>query len=398
MLDELRKFRNDLSVKILFLIIILVSMAVSIAPIKSFSVIESAGSTNIIKGKPAIHVLKEQYENCKGELSIDKINEVLNHYKSISGPDTAYLESNIKYPGIISLLSDAYSPGNASEMQNLNEIENGNDFYDRNIIKIESILDNSPNDYKSWEKNAIVEKAKSIDKPFILDFSMQWVKAYKSLTVIFIIISLSAILIGSRLFSYEKEKNMDIILATFGKEKLQNIGKNKVFALLTFLTIEFLISVLIISIIIFPTTGINGWSSQIQIEYFTSIYNLTFGSAYLLFIFMAWISLMAIGTLVATINSLMQRSYTSLVIGFLVVFIPFLAIRISSLPLSIRKFMEIQPINGFVTVRNILSLQMFKFVFIKCLTTTAIILCSTIISIVCTLLAPKLFSSRIKNT
>lgn len=182
-----------------------------------------------------------------------------------------------------------------------------------------------------------------------------------------------------------------------GKKKLQTIGKDKVLALLSFLTIEFLISVLIISAIIFSTTGINGWLSQIQIKYFTSIYNLTFGGAYLLFIFMAWISLLAIGTLTAAINALMQRSYPSLVIGFLIVFIPFLAIRISSLPLSIRKFMSIQPINGFVTVRNILSLQMYEFVFIKCLTTTAIILCSTIIFIVCMLLAPKLFSSREKG-
>lgn len=397
MLDELRKFRNDFSVKILFLIVILASIAVSIAPIKGFSAIESVDSANIIKGKPAISILKERYENSKGELSIDKINEVLNYYKSISGTDRAYIESNIKYPGIISLLSDAYSIGHTSEIQNLNKIENTNDFYDRNIIKIESILENSHDDYKSWEKDVIVEKVKSIDTPFILDFSKQWVNAYKSLTIIFIIISLSAILIGSRLFSYEKENNMDVILSTLGKKEIQNIGKNKVFALLTFLSIEFLLGVLIVSIIIFSTTGINAWSSQIQIEYFTSVYNLTFGGAYLLFIFMAWISLMAIGTLVATINSIMQKSYVSLVIGVLVVFFPLLAIRISSLPLSIIKFMSIQPVNGFEMIRNVLSLQIFNFIFIKCLTTTAIIFCSFIIFIVCTAIAPKLFSVRIKN-
>lgn len=398
MLDELRKFRNDLFVKILFIIIILASIAVSIAPIKSFSAIESVDSTNIIKGKPAINILKERYENSKGELSIDKVNEVLNYYKSIPGTDRAYIESNIKYPGIISLLSDAYSTGHTSEIQNLNKIENANDFYDRNIIKIESILKNSPNNYKSWEKDAIAEKAKSIGTPFIVDFSKQWVNAYKSLSLIFIIISLSAILIGSRLFSYEKERNMDIILSTLGKKKMQSIGKNKIFALLTFLSLEFILGALIVSIMIFSATGINAWSSQIQIEYFTSIYNLTFGSAYFLFIFMAWISLMAIGTLVSTINSIVQKSYVSLVIAVLVVFFPLLAIRISSLPLSIRKFMPIQPVNGLEMIRNILSLQMFDFIFIKCLTTTAIIFSSFIIIVICSTIAPKLFSVRIKNT
>ncbi|MDR7870352.1 MAG: hypothetical protein RIN55_05800 [Tissierellaceae bacterium] len=397
MLDELRKFRNDLSTKILFLIIILVSIAVSIAPIKSFSAIESVDSANIIKGRPAINILKVRYENIKGELSIHKINEVLSYYKSIPDTDTAYIESNIKYPGIISLLSDAYSTGDTSETQNLNKIEDANDFYDRNVIKIASILENSHNEYRTWEEDAIIEKAKSIDTPFIIDFSKQWVNAYKSLTVVFVFISLSGVLIGSRLFSYEKEKNMDIILSTLGKRKIQNIGRNKVLALLTFLSIELVISALIVSIIIFSTTGINAWLNQIQFAYFTSIYNLTFGGAYLLFIFMAWISLMAIGALVAAINSLVQKSYPSLVIGFIVVFSPLLAIRISSLPLSIRKFMSIQPINGFSTVRNLLSLQMFDFIFTKCLTTTAIIFCSFIIFIFCKSIAPKLFSLRIKN-
>lgn len=397
MLNELRKFKNELSVKIIFLRVILASIAVSIAPIKSFSAIESPDSTSRIEGIPAIHILKERYGNSKGELTIDKINQVLNHYKSIPNTDRAYLETDIRYPGIISLLWDAYT-GYGSKIDSLSKIDNANDFYHRNLIKIESILDNSYNEYESWEKDIIVEKAKSIDKPFVIDFSKQWVKAYSSLTVIFIIISLSAILIGSKIFSYEKEKDMDIILATLGKKKLQSIGKNKILALLTFLSMEYLISMFIVSIIIFSITGIDAWSSQIQIEYFTSIYNLTFGNAYLLFIFVAWISLMAIGALVATINALMQRSYSSLVIGFLVVFSPSVFIRISSLPLSIRKFMAIQPINGFETVRNILSLQIYDFLFIKSLTSTAIIFCSTIIFIVCISISPKIFSLRIKNT
>ncbi|WP_353095636.1 hypothetical protein [Tissierella praeacuta] len=363
MLSELKKFWNELHVKILVLLAILVS----IAPIRSFSVIESPNSINRIKGRAAIHVMRERYKNSKGELSINKIKEVLSYLQSIPSPELAYLESDIKYPGIINLLSYAYSPSNPEERANLHTMKNVDDFYNRNIIKIEDTLNNSPNDYKLWEKDAILKRAETIEKPFVINFSRQWVEVYKSLAILFIIISISAIVVGSRLFSYEKEKNMDIILVTFGSKKLQSIGRNKIFALLTFLTIEFLVSVLIVSIIVFSATGIDGWSSQIQIEFFTSIYNLTFGGVYLLFLFMGWISIIAIGTLVATINAFMQKSYASLVIGFLMVFLPLVIIRFDSIPISVRKFLKVQPINGFMTIRNITSLQMFKFFSLKVL-------------------------------
>lgn len=397
MVDELRKFWSEFHVKILVLLVISVSIVVSIAPIKSFSIMESPDSTNRIKGKAAVHIMKERYKNSKGELSISKINEALGHLQSISSPELAYFESNIRYPGIVKLLSYAYSPSNPEESVNLYTMKNGDDFYNRNIIKIEEILNNSPDDYKSWEKDAILEKAESIKKPFIVDFSRQWVEVYKSLTILFIVISISAIVVGSKLFSYEKEKKMDMILVTFGERRLQKIGRNKIFALLTFLTIEFLTSVLIISIMTFSVTGIDGWSSQIQIEFFTSIYSLTFGCAYLLFIFMGWISITSIGILVATINAFMQNSYLSLVIGFLVAFFPMVITRFDSIPISIRKFLKMQPINGLMTIGNISSLQMFKLFFIKSITTTAIIFYSLVILIICFLIAPRLFSSKIKD-
>lgn len=397
MLDELKKFWSEFHVKVLVLIVILVSIGVSIAPIKSFSIMESPDSINRIKGKAAIKIQKERYENSKGELSINKINEVLSYFQSIPSPELAYMESNIKYPGITSLLSYAYSSIDSDERVNLNTIENGDDFYNRYIIKIEDILNSSPNDYKSWEKDVILKKAESVEKPFIMDFSRQWLDVYKSLNILFIVISISAIVVGSKLFSYEKEKKMDMILVTSGDKKLQNIGRNKMFALLTFLTIEFLISVLIVSIIVFSIAGIDGWSSQIQIEFFTSIHRLTFGNAYLLFLFMGWICIMAIGILVATVNVFMQKSYISLVVGFLVTFLPLVIVRLDSIPISLRRFLMIQPINGFVIIENISSLHIFKFFNIKVLTTTAIIFYSFIILIVCVLIAPKLFSSRIKD-
>ena len=338
MLDELRKIWSEFYVKMLVLIILIVSMAAAIVPIRSFSAMESAESTNMFKGKDAVRVLKEQYENSKGQLSTDKINAVLRYYQSIPSQDLAYVESTIQYPGIINLLLDAYLSVNTDESTNLYKLKDADDFYNRNTVQITAVLNHSTNTYQPWEKDIVLEKAESIEKPFKMDFSRQWVFAYRLLTLVFIVIAISAIIIGSRIFSYEKEKNMDMILVTISNKKLRNIARNKVFALLTFLTIEFLISMIILTVIFFSVTGFSAWSSQIQIEYFTSVYKLTFGSAYLLFIFMGWISIMTIGVLVGTINALTQKSYSSLVIGFTFVFIPLIITRLGSIPVSVKVF------------------------------------------------------------
>lgn len=398
MLNELKKFTSQLYIKILILVVILASIVVSIAPIKSFSEIESIDNSKNLQGKAAIHLIKERYNNSKGTLTTDKLNEVLKYYKSMPSSDTAYIKTDIKYPGIFSLINKAYTSGDTKEGGRFSKLNNMNDFYERNIELITKKLNDSENTYESWENNIILEKAKTINKPFVVDFSKQWVKVYPSLTICFMIIAISAIVIGSNLFSYEKDKNMDILLVSLGDGNLRNIGRSKIKALLTFLTVEFLVSVIIISIVVFANTGISAWNSQIQIEYFTSIYHLTFGQAYLLSLFTGWISIMAIGTFVAALNAFTQKSYLTLVVGFLVTFIPIIIVRLNALPIIITKFFEMQPINGFFISKNLQSLQVFNFLFSHTLTITAIIIDSIIILGICIFIAPRLFSKRIKNT
>ncbi|TCK98242.1 hypothetical protein EDC19_0662 [Natranaerovirga hydrolytica] len=397
MLDELRKLYSEIHVKILTLIILMVTIVVPIVSIRSFNAIESADSSNIIKGTEAVRIIKDRYEDYKGELSIDTLNRVLNYYQSEPSEDLAYVDSSIRYPGIISILMDAYSSIIPGEGIHLNDLKNADDFYSRNTVQIMGFLNHSNDTYEPWEKDVILEKAESIETPFNIDFSRQWVFAYKLLSVIFIMIFLSAIIIGSRIFSYEKEKNMDLILATMSNKQLINIGKNKVLALLTFLTIKYAISITVLSIIFFSTTGLSAWSSQIQIEYFTSIYNLTLGSAYLLFIFMGWISTIAIGVLVAAVDAFTQKSYSTLVIGFIIVFSPLIITRLNAIPTFVKRFFQIQPVNGLLVEKSISSFQIYNVILFNILTTTAIIVNAILLLIVGMLIVPRLFSIRIKN-
>lgn len=396
MLNEMKKITRDIAVKVLFLIIIILSVGISIFSINSASSQESLDSSERINGKDAINLQKTEFLKTKGEITTDKVNEVINYYKKIQGADEAYMKTNFEFPGTFEIVSDAYTKGIFTDSENLRNLENGDDFYNRNAIKIKSILDESNNKYKDFEKQEILKRAEEVSKPFNMDYSEQWTYIFKAFTLVFIVISLSAVFIGSKLFSYEKEKNMDLILVTLGDKKVKNIGKNKVIAMLSFLTIEFIVSVLIISLIIFSSAGFTALTSQVQIKYFTSIMNLNFGTAYLLSIFTGWLCIMAVGVLVATINSFIQRNYKTLVVGFITVFIPIIVSRVNSLPLTFKKFMMLNPINGVMVEQNINSLNIFNFG-IKVPLQTGIIIFAVVILIIGILVSPKIFNKNIRD-
>ncbi|KEI09728.1 membrane protein [Clostridium sp. K25] len=396
MLNELKKFTSKLYIKILILVVILASVVIANLGSKGFSAITSA-TGNIVKGKAAISLMKEQYKNSKGALTIDKLNKALKYYNSILDTGLQSVETDIKYLGIFDLMEKAYVYDDAKESAIFHKLKNMNDFYSRNIKVITKNLNHSKDNYEPWEKNIILEKAKTIDKPFIVDFNMHWINVYKCFIICFMVIGFSAIIIGSRLFSYEKDKHMDILLVSLGDNSLRKIGKNKIKALLTFLTVELLISVTIISIIMFLNTGIDAWNSQIQIQYFASIYNLTFGQAYLLSIFVGWISILAIGVFTATLNAFTQKSYVTLILGVIVVFIPMISARLNAFPVIVTKFFKMQPMNGFFIIENLESLQVFNFLFFNTLTMSAIIINAIIILAICIVISPRLFSIKIKN-
>ena len=188
------------------------------------------------------------------KMSNSAYDEVLDFYrakKDSNDSDDGYLNIEDKYPQMVSIITQAYTPFGGKTID-VSKIDNANDFYSKNVQrikeKIELTYDKS---ISSKEKQEVLDKAANIDRPYNLEFMNQWPILIKSLLFVYIVIVLSAILISSGLFSFEKENNMDIILNSAGKKKIINIGVNKIFALLSYLTVEFLICTGITSLIIF---------------------------------------------------------------------------------------------------------------------------------------------------
>ena len=396
MLNELKKITSRFYVKILFVLVIIVSIITGFAAVRSFSELESLSSTNYLKGKSAINMIKQNYDNSRGVLTTDKLNEVLKYYKSIPNSDEAYIKASAKYPGIFPLIANLYPTDEADPSKQFKNMNNMNNFYERDKEIINQKLSESENMYEPWEKEIILDKANNITKPFNIEFSGQWNKLYSSLTICFIVIAISAVVLGSNIFSYEKDKNMDLLLVSLGDKSLKRIARNKVKSLIVLLTIEVLISVLVTSLVVFSNTGIDSWNNQIQIENLTSIYKLSFGQAYLLSIFAGWIGVIAIGLFVSLLNAFIEKSYITLIIGVIIEFMPIIIAKAKILPIIITKFLKAQPINSFFIRDNLMSLQVFKILGINTLTITATIITSLVILFICMLVSPNIFARRLK--
>ncbi|WP_242846007.1 hypothetical protein [Clostridium novyi] len=153
MLNELKKFTSKLHIKILILLVILVSIATAHSASNSncFFVLKSTDS-KMIEGKAAIPLMKEQYKNTKGILTIDTLNKALKYYKSKPDCETAFLETDIKYPVVLHLMEKAYIYDDTKESSIFqkesavfHKLKDMNDFYTRNIKVITEKLNNEKN-------------------------------------------------------------------------------------------------------------------------------------------------------------------------------------------------------------------------------------------------------------
>lgn len=396
MLNELKKICNELYVKLLVIIILVVSVVMTAFVVtSSFEESVSAESDVYLKGKEGIKLSKKRYEKTTGDLTADKLNETLKYYQSISNDTEAFNQSYTIYPGVFNLLLSAYAPTLDSE-SDLRLLNNADDFYNQNEIQIKKNISNGSEKYNSWEEPVVLRKAKSIHKPYKIAFHEQWKLLFPTIMVVSMAIGFSSVLISSRLFSFEKEKHMDLVLATIGGKKLRKVGRNKLSALLIFLSVEYILSMLIVAILYFPVTGVTGWSSQIQTQFFTSPYHLTFGESYLLALFMGWISTMAIGMLVSAFNAFSQNSLVSLLLGVIAVFVP-VVMKNLDFSAKVKKFFLMQPVQGFFPENAFRSLHAYKIGPVYCLTSTVIIFYGLIILILGAAVIPEIFRIRVKS-
>lgn len=403
MIYELKKFYKNPAIKILFVIVIFLSISMPIYFIYDFHVEGfdfEKEETTMETGLKAIKNRKERVQKFKGILTEEKLNKSLEYYKSVEGEEFSVHKMEEEYPSFYGILYEGFSPYISVEDFNIAEIKNTKDYYSRNTIKLKEEIDSlGENFLTETEKDEIIKRGEEIDKPFEIDFIGQWQPVISSLFFPYLIIVFLGILISSQIFSFEKENEMDLILNISHKKKLKRIGINKILAMIFYLTIVFLISTIIISGIVFGFVGVSGWNTQIQLlpDLFTSIYNFTIGQMYLYFILISFISIIAITLIGTLVNSICKNTYISLIFTGILTITPMFLANNQSLPLIIQKIMYLQPIDGINIIPIVQSLFTFNLLGKNILLITGIFIIGIIYIVLGFILSPIIFSKRINE-
>lgn len=350
---EVKKGKEGITYKIIITLLFIVLAVIIIAPVRSYSYISSSDEMPL-KGMAAIKEIKNSYKKGQRELSIEYLNEAFTYYRSFTNVTEGEFETNKKYPGVLLLIMKAY--GTVEEpLYDLSGVTTITNFYDRNKIEIEKYS-------KEHKENSgqILKKLEKIHSPYHISFSKSWINMWKTMMILGFYLSIVAILIGAKTFSMEREIGMDKILCTIHKNKKKIIAKNKIKSLIFLLSKWYFFSIFIILTVKIVTTGVSGISSEIQTEYFFSMFSLSFGVATLIYILLEWLGVITIGLTSVWISLFAKKSSSAFIAIVFLIYIPFLLGNIGGkLGDKFMKLIHLAPIYSMDFISGINRLELY---------------------------------------
>lgn len=320
MIYELKKIFSGFLAKLSVILLIVLVFAFSIF---AFSTSESGDGT--YKGKAGFNYeagLEEKYE---GEIDSHLIETFIDSIDLDGGRDKALVSVYTKFPSLSTTILNAYEPligGNSKSLENLLET-GGSDFYDRNVMNIKSLLDERLNTtMPEKEKAMVIERASKIDKPYKFEYFGEWNLIYDVFSVIILIIFIIIIFQISSIYSVEAENSMEILLRSLGGNQVRKIIYRKIAATFAVVTSEVLIVSIIFTLVSLYFTGLRGFNTPVQLFYFNSIYDYSFGQVYILIILGFLLGSLAIAMMTFLINRFAKRSFQAFILGLAALLLP----------------------------------------------------------------------------
>lgn len=356
---EFIKIFRQVHVKVIFLIVILLSAVLGAVGAGSFSSHKDAGGSTYLKGKAAFANEREKYQLVSGDITIEKLNEVLRYVQSCSDEWSAYSEGNDVYPGIMQMLEQAYVTLDGHFP--LFEVTSADDFYERNKVQIQMQIEDMGFNLSDREIEDILAWSEKIEKPFKNEMALPWRRFYTSFQFVLLLNFLTVIIYASNLYSYEKTQRMDLILGTMGNQSIYKIVFDKAKALACLVGGQYLASMAAVCAIYFGISGPIAWESQIQTLYFTSILPLTYRELFFVACSSGIIACLGTAFFSAALNARLRRSMPALTIGIIVTFLPLLLRNFTMLPIGIQNLIEVLPVNAALAENTVQSLLLYPF-------------------------------------
>lgn len=320
MIYEIKKIFSGALSKLSVILLIVLVFAFSVF---AFSTYEAGDGT--YKGKAGFNYEASLEEKYEGEIDSHLIEAFIDSADLSGGKDKSVASVYTKFPSLSTTILDAYKPlqgGNVKTLENLLET-GGSDFYDRNVINIKSMLDERLNTTMSEkEKAVVIERASNIDKPYKFEYFGEWSFIYDVFSFIILISFVIIIFQISSIYSVEAENSMEILLRSLGGNQVRKIIYRKIAATFALVTSEVLIVSIIFTLVSLYFTGLRGFNTPVQLFYFNSIYNYSFGQTYILIILGFLLGSLAIAMMTFLINRFAKRSFQAFILGLAALLLP----------------------------------------------------------------------------
>lgn len=326
---ELKKIFSKRMNQVLLAAVIVVTIIYSGMAIGSMRYVDEEGQDHT--GIEAGRLLAEDVNQWKGELTSEKISEVINDYKTLSAeypdgiPDTEYGRTIQSYYDIYSFVINVMTPDsewNESVVDQLSDeqLQDIYTIYQDNMKKMAEEYGTTP------EKRSYLESIyEKIEIPLAFAAKDSWatMTMYAQTYVL-----LMAVIIGflaAGIFSGEfRPGTEDVFLAAkYGRSKAI---KNKIIAGILVSTVIYWIGAGILSFISFAVMGTSGFFTPYQIDDPYSIYVMTFGEYYLLILVGGYIATIFCAALIMLVTVKMHTPNLAVCIPFfLLCMMPFIA-------------------------------------------------------------------------
>ena len=363
---ELKKIFSKRINQVLLAAVLVVTIIYSGMAIWSMRYTDEEGQNHT--GIEAGRLLAEDVNEWKGELTAEKISEVINDHKTLSAkypegiPDEEWGKHAQSYYDIYSFVIDIMTPDsewNESVVYQLSDeqLQDIYTIYQDNMKKMAEEYGTTP------EKRSYLESIyEKIEIPLAFAAKDSWatMTMYAQTYVL-----LMAVIIGflaAGIFSGEFRPGIeDVFLAAkYGRSKAI---KNKIIAGILVSTVIYWIGVGILSFISFAVMGTSGFFTPYQIDDPYSIYVMTYGEYYLLILVGGYIATMFCAVLTMLVTVKMHTPNLAVCIPFfLLCMTPFIA---RALP-AFDAFFNLLPTvltNIFNAVRTPILFQIGPFVF-----------------------------------
>ncbi len=331
---EIKKVFSKTGSKVGFLVLAATLLISCYFAITSVDYVDEKGDTHT--GISAIRNLYEMKEQWEGPLTEEVLREVIRENDQINAEYPYHPEdvvtSNIAYSkkqgfsDIREMINQAFSEFreyNYWRADSVTEEEAGS-LYENRVQSLKRWLssEEAKEQYSEKKKAFFINQYETLETPFVYEYADAWEAAleYASSVIMLTVLVLSFFAAG--IFSDEFHQKADSIFfsSRYGRDKGT---ASKIIAGVLIITGIYWGMILLYSLIVFGSLGINGWSCAIQASfaYWKSFYHINFLQAYLLTVFGGYVGTLFILALSMLVSAKTHTTVLSVTIPFVIIFI-----------------------------------------------------------------------------